>query len=354
MKVFVQELRKILRPLPLLILAVFTLLFAFAFLRTPYNYLNNYPLPSDAIKMTAELKELVGEPVTPEKVEAGLAFLREQVGDETMGGMYKRDFIDGTLAVVYENYAAVLENIDTQSWVDDANEKARIMELAGGEELMNIMPPYGFLPATGEVFLYLAVMILLTNCILFAPVITRDNMSGMRALQYSSKAGRKTLNAQLCAMLAAAAVIAVIEIALTFAVFLQGTWGSFLDAGVHSFFNPYSYSWFSGTFGQWLLCCALLILVVSLAATFFVFILSKVSKNYISLLLGLVPVAAVLVLICVLLFTQPFLITVESHNGLYQYLPIPFIEAYVGGLLLLASATGTVILLKRQKRAEIA
>ncbi|MFP3153411.1 hypothetical protein LQZ18_03085 [Lachnospiraceae bacterium ZAX-1] len=430
MKLFLQEIRKILRPLPVLILVAFTILFVFSFIKAPYDYLNGYPMSSDYVKLSAQLKEIVGEPVTPEKIDDGIAVLRQRVEMQALenirqhmdilmplgvtdyasyyaleskifyshssedqineivsyGASYsgyapydpkadytltqaeadyagrhgsfefigsascQLEFIDNTLANANNNYGAFMKMFDERNFFEGVYEggRSRIGEILRDNEMMNILPPYEFSSHAGEAFTYLAILILLTICILFAPIVTRDNMAGVRALQYSSKAGRKTLRIQLCAMLTSAFMIALAEIAVTFAVFLRGTWASYIHSGLHSLFSPYSYSWFAGTLGQWLICCAILILAVSLAATFFVFILSKVSKNYISLLLGLVPVTAAFVFICVLLFAQPFSITSESNN-LYRYLPIPFAEAFVGGVLLAVGAISAGIMLNKAK-----
>ena len=57
------------------------------------------------------------------------------------------------------------------------------------------------------VCMVLAIMIMLTVCLLFAPVLARDNMTGVRSLQYSSKTGRKVEKIQLCVMLSTAFLI---------------------------------------------------------------------------------------------------------------------------------------------------
>jgi hypothetical protein len=434
MKLFLQEIRKIMRPQPIFILVAFTILFTFAFIKAPYDYLNDYPNSSDYVKLSTALKEIVGTPVTPKKIDDGITVLRQRVVKQALenikhhldilaplgvtdyesyyllesklfysqlpeerineivsyGAIYsgyapydpkadytltqaeaeylskhgsfefigsasfQLEYIDNTLVSANDNYLAFKKMFDEGNFYEDipAAGRSRIRDILQSSEMMNILPPYEFSSHAGEAFTYLTVLILLTICILFAPVVTRDNMSGVRALQYSSKAGRKTLRIQLFAMLTSAFLIALSEILVAFAVFARGTWATYIHSGLHSLFTPYSYSWFAGTLEQWLICCAILILAISLATTFFVFILSKMSKNYISLLLGLVPMTAAFVFICIRLFAQPFSITSDS-NPLYRYLPIPFAEAIVGGALFIVGAISASIMLMKQKRASI-
>jgi hypothetical protein len=78
MNLFFQELKKTLRPIPLLVLVVVTALYSYTFLTVPYSTLNTMHWTSDYIRLTAELKELVGEPVTGEKIAAGVDTLRQK------------------------------------------------------------------------------------------------------------------------------------------------------------------------------------------------------------------------------------------------------------------------------------
>jgi hypothetical protein len=230
----------------------------------------------------------------------------------------------------------------------------RVLDVLGGGAMMNIMPPFGFLSESALLFLYLAVLIIITICMLFAPVVTRDTMMGVRALQYSGRAGRKVLRLQFFAGLTAAVIIALIEIGAAVAVFGAGVWGSFWDSGLHSFLNVGEFYWFDGTFAQWVFCCSAMIVCISIAAMCVVFVISKKASNYITLLLGLIPAMAVFVGVCVVVFSAPFGVTnSEGQLPLYEYVPIPFAEAYVCGALLIGGIAAVCIMLRRQRRAEI-
>lgn len=439
MKVFIEELRKILRPLPLLVLAVFTALYAFVFMTQFYSMLNEYHTQSDRIQVCADLTKLAGTALEPKELDGAIQSLEEKYNKEIQDAIDKNPVFAGVGVTDYQSYCALETKIgysrvfpdeDTPpdviaylekerealasgetiyadyapfepgrdytltpaekeysklqgdellgyaNWklkfvgeieqlyiaLDNGNPydfaisdraKTTIQEIYASGEMRNIFPGDGFIDYTAQTFMMLAILIIATVCLLFAPVLTRDNMTGVRALQYSSKTGRKTLRVQLCAMISAAFLIAALEIAVTFAVFLGGNWKYFLNSKLNTFINRYEFSWFKGTFGQYLLCAAILIAVVSMGALLFVFLLSKVSKNYISLILGLVPVLGALGSFCFFVFySVPFSIT--NAFSLSHIFLIPYAEAYVCGLLLLGGAVAAVVMVHRQTRAEIA
>lgn len=439
MKVFIEELRKILRPLPLLVLAVFTALYAFAFMSSYYSSFNEYHIQSDRIQVCADLTKLASTALEPEELDGAIQSLEEKYNKEIQDAIDKNPVFAGVGVTDYQSYCALETKIGYSRFFPDEDTPADVIAylekereaLASGEtiyadyepfepgrdytltpaekeysklqgdellgyanwklkfvgdiehlyislgnenpydfaiperaktfiqelyvsgEMQNIFLDYGFMYYTAQTFMLLAILIIATVCLLFAPVLTRDNMTGVRALQYSSKTGRKTLRVQLCAMISAAFLIAALEIAVTFAVFLGGNWKYFLDSKLNTFINRYEFSWFKGTFGQYLLCAAILIAVVSMAALLFVFLLSKVSKNYISLILGLVPVLGALGSFCFFVFySVPFSIT--NAFSLSHIFLIPYAEAYVCGLLLLGGAVAAVVMVHRQIRAEIA
>ena len=94
-------------------------------------------------------------------------------------------------------------------------------------------------------------------------------------------------------------------------------------------------------------------LALAFATAMLVFVFSKLSKNYITLLLGIIPLSIVLFSLSFRLFTDPFAILSDDGITFYRMIPIPYIEAYICGLLLLISGAVAGVLLKMQKRAEI-
>jgi hypothetical protein len=230
----------------------------------------------------------------------------------------------------------------------------RIQELYQNGSMMNILPGDYLLIPSADLFYILAILILATICILFAPVITRDTMTGIQSLQYSSKTGRKALRIQFFAMITAGLIISLVETSIIFAVYLSGIWGNFWDSGLHSFMSSHSsFFWLNGTFGQWLLLSAGLVIGVSISAIMFVFFLSKKATNYITSLFGLIPVFVVLVIIYRKIFNMPFGIIANGPTPLYELIPIPFIEFYACAALLLIGGVLACLVLHKQKKLEI-
>jgi len=440
MRIFLQELRKVARPLPLLILAVLNALSALMFLwYNSYDYikLDNisgdfivYDIPSEFM-VCADLIGLVGTSLEPEELDDAYRTLHDKYRNE-FNEIVKAEPIFAEIGVSdYESYRkfedkrcysnlapeeiealisgeadygayepfdpeadyslppnadeiyyeirgygrGILRGLDYRLKFIDTILKERyelldelkdieydyvpgyainaIHKLIDSGAKRDIFPGYPFMREACYVFMVLAIMIMLTVCLLFAPVLTRDNMTGVRSLQYSSKTGRKVEKIQLCAMLSAAFLIAAVEIGAVFALFLNSPWKYFLDCRLNSFINSYAYSWFPGTFGQYLLCMAGLILAVSIGAALIIFMLSRASKNYISLLLCMIPALAFLIFLCAAAFIEPFSIMGTFSKPLFGYIPVPYIEGWLCGLLLLGGAVTVAAVLKRQKRAEV-
>jgi len=434
MKIFIQEIKKILRPVPLLALTALVGLYSFAYFRDLF-----YIYPRETV--FADLVEIVGPKVNPDNpqelmdavisleeryhkqfeeeiktipgyVNAGITnhdeyyellqkrgnlYLQQEI--EEYGFTYEEFDMDAdyTLTPREEAFfergvmwsAPSLEKIniiddllrqveyfveagtfnrferfydidnpdyvydyaaDLRDWwgIDPAGIE-RIREIYSSGEILNILPEV----YPGYVFYHLIVIILATVFILLAPVVTKDNMSGVRGLQYSSKTGRKTLAIQLAAILFSAFVLVAVQVTVVFGIYLSYGWSAFANSGLHSVFKFQSYNWFSGTYLQYFILVGLLFLVVSLAITLFIFIFSKLSRNYITLLLSTVPTVIVIFAFSMNLFRDPFAVLASDGFTFYRMFPIPFVEVYICVAMLIFAAIPAVVMLVKQRRAEI-
>jgi hypothetical protein len=77
----------------------------------------------------------------------------------------------------------------------------------------------------------------------------------------------------------------------------NGTW-VFFDSGLTSFLNGFIF-WFNVTYGQYVLLYAGLLYMLCLGAAALAFVLSRFSRNLITLILKLIPLFAALVFFCV-------------------------------------------------------
>ena len=461
MKIFLHEIKKILRPVPLLILAVFTALFGYMFIESNIKFLTEYSDTADQVALAADLIELCGPTWEVDEVEnavstltgryisefdeeirtnplfiaAGITDYRgyralqtkfaymhlfpseETIKEISADGIRNMDeyfreieeekqrLISGKVTYGDDvdpfdpetDYTLTTEERDLR-WIvitpanklerlngfageyeritlyddeypdgkflpevfvltESAAVQTKIMEIYESGAVKNILPGWAMYRVT-EIYFLIALMVLAAVAILLAPVITKDNMNGITALQYSSRKGRKTLGVQLAAMLVTAFVVAGIIATTVFGVLIGRVWHNFLVSGLNSFADIYNFNLFSGNYGQYFLIVAGLILAMSLAAAMFIFLLSKLCKNYISLILGLVPVTGALIFISYLLFKAPFALTnnyssMEIDKPLFFFTNIPYSEVYVIGLLAAIGIAASMLLLKKQKRAEI-
>lgn len=157
---------------------------------------------------------------------------------------------------------------------------------------------YGFLPSTvinntDEFFHYFAIWCAFSGVLLISPTLVRDALHRTRAMQWTSRRGRRVLNVQMGAALLSGLLLAL----LNCAVYL----GPFLSTGAMKFWNcpmvsvwRESYPWFDWTYGQYLLALLGLTVVLSLAACGFTMVLSRFSGSYVAMLLKAIPLIVVL------------------------------------------------------------
>lgn len=157
---------------------------------------------------------------------------------------------------------------------------------------------YGFLPSTvinntDEFFHYFATWCAFSGVLLISPTLVRDALHRTRAMQWTSRRGRRVLNVQMGAALLSGLLLTLLNCAVCL--------GPFLSTGAMKFWNcpmvsvwRESYPWFDWTYGQYLLALLGLTVVLSLAACGFTVVLSQFSGSYVAMLLKAIPLIVVL------------------------------------------------------------
>ena len=157
---------------------------------------------------------------------------------------------------------------------------------------------YGFLPSTvmentDEFFHDFAIWCAFSGVLLLSPTLVRDTLHRTRAMQWTSRRGRRVLNTQMGAALLSGLLLTL----LNCAVYL----GPFLSTGAMKFWNcpivsvwRENYPWFDWTYGQYLLALLGLTVVLTLAACGFTVVLSQFSGSYVAMLLKAIPLIVVL------------------------------------------------------------
>ena len=155
---------------------------------------------------------------------------------------------------------------------------------------------YGFLPSmvkdsTDSFFHYFAIWCAFSGVLLISPTLVRDGLHRTRAMQWTSRRGRRVLNTKMGAALLSGLLLKLCAVYL----------GPFLSTGALKFRNcsmvsvwRESYPWFDWTYGQYLLALLGLTLVLTLAACGFTVVLSQFSSSYVAMLLKAIPLIVVL------------------------------------------------------------
>ncbi len=197
-------------------------------------------------------------------------------------------------------------------------------------------------------FFFGSIVIMLGVIILISPLITTDNLRNMSLLQYTSKKGRKLLSHQLIACLISTFILVTLKVLIFGGIFSTLGTQVFWNNAFNAFYN-HSYSTFDFTYGQWILMQVGLLYLLAFVLTFIVFVISKMSKNYITLILKGIPIFTVFVFICMRIFDKPFFM----KNPLYRFTQIVGIELIVTLLLIALGIVGYVALYKKNGVMDI-
>lgn len=153
--------------------------------------------------------------------------------------------------------------------------------------------PIGVISSTNEYARDLAVWAVLSTVLLLSPTLVRDRLRRTRALQWTSRRGRRVLTAQMGSAALSALMLFVINAALYALPFLSKGPLAFRDCRLYSLWGG-SVPWFNWTYGTYLLVLMELILALSLTAAALTVFLSQYSANYVAMLLKSLPLFVIL------------------------------------------------------------
>lgn len=228
------------------------------------------------------------------------------------------------------------------------HERERLREIVQNNEHHAILT-YWIYKITQDYTAYFSILLMLSVLMLVSPLVTSDHHDGLHYLQYSSKTGRKIMYSQLTAVLLSAFVLATLMILIFGGIYSQNGTALFWNASVNSAFNPGMYSVFPLTYGQWLTAMTILMYALALGAAALTFILSRYSRNLITLIMKLIPVFTALLFLCIVVFNGLF----EMGNLLYKVKHIAGTEAYVCGIVGILGLAAALFVAKREKRVDV-
>jgi hypothetical protein len=226
-------------------------------------------------------------------------------------------------------------------------ERDRLAAIKETEEYRNIMSGYVY-ENTVAYSVNLAILSVLAVLTLVSPLIVTDRARNVHLLQYTAKQGRSILQKQLAAVLLSAFLLTTLLLVVFGAIYdTNGTW-VFWNSGLTSFLNSYTF-WFELTYGQYLVIYIVLLYVLCLGTAALAFVLSRLSRNLITLILKLIPVFGVLALLCGFVFVNPF----SLGHVLYRTTGIPGIEPMICGAVFLAGAALSWHVVRRERKADV-
>jgi hypothetical protein len=251
------------------------------------------------------------------------------------------DWIDGQ----YRDYPQYLNRIISEA----ANQKAidRYTEVLQTKEYTNIMD-WNVYNNTVGYSLYLAILSVLAVLVLVSPLIVTDRARNVHLMQYTSRLGRMIFRKQLYAVLLSAFCLTTVLLLIFGAIYSTNSTWVYWNSGMISFLNRPIF-WFDMTYGQYVTIYIGLLYILCLGTAAMAFILSRFSRNLITLLLKLIPVFAALATLCVYVFRYPF----SMDNDLYRALGIIGLEPLVCCLLCIACVAVSIYLVRREKAAEV-
>lgn len=146
----------------------------------------------------------------------------------------------------------------------------------------------GPLPTWINIMGYFSVLLLFTVAILISPFLVRERRSNVRDLTYTSRKGRRLFSTQFGASLTAAVLAEAVQFAVLFALFLTGTHRGdllFLKCDV-------SYdqgTWWDMTFLQYIVWNCVIVFLLAFGYAMVSFAVSKLCRNYVAVLAVQVP-----------------------------------------------------------------
>lgn len=334
MALFFQEWKKIWRPGILLILVLLGATYYYIFPSFYIRYFCNGPTGQANFDLAAGWVELYGPTMEPDEraeldgqledeirrfnqslpgipgaVQAGMtdyetfeALRQAHYGPANQGGTVDMDAERLLYTAMYnsnyyrikalENYMANYDWKEEVPW--DQKEQFSFWSPPQQERILELeQSPRGFLPdgvveSTAEYAKDLAVWVVLSVILLLSPTLVRDRLYRTGAMQWSSRRGRRILNTQLLAGLISALALTAANIAI-YAVPFLGKGPLALQSCPLFNWSQSSYTWFNGTYGQYLLVLTALLLILGLAAGALTLFLSQYSGNYVAMLFKAIP-----------------------------------------------------------------
>lgn len=192
----------------------------------------------------------------------------------------------------------------------------------------------------------------IAGIVLIAPLLTTDRMQKVNLIQYSSAIGRRMLGIQLAATAVSALMLSLLLIVAAYTPFLLAGAADYWNAPILSHRGGHMLL-YNITFGQYAIILAGMILVLSVGAACFAFILARFSTNMMTMLIKTVPVGVAVSGIAVLSINMALSYNNIVFSAIFRGrwdAPETIVCACVGVAGMLAAA----VVARREKRVDVA
>lgn len=214
----------------------------------------------------------------------------------------------------------------------------------GTEELWRGMMPNELTQATTLFFSDLVKWLIMSSLILTIPFIVQDKLHKMISQQWASRTGRKSLYTKLCAIFGATLLWSILNFTILGGNFiLRNGAFPFFHSPMISFLGLDISAWVNWSYLAWFMFSAGVALLAAIATVAMGYVCAQYSKNHISLLFKLIPLAIVSCVVTAKIEEQ----ILYFSNPLSKLTGIPFIELVAVVLLLIVGGTMTMLVIQR-------
>ena len=252
------------------------------------------------------------------------------------------------LESTYVDYEASLRNyIDRDSRPVVVRAAEKLLQIRNANLIRyDICSEFSLYATVVGIFTLVAVIILV------APLLTTDRLRKLNLMQYSSNIGRRIFRLQFAATAVSALVLSLLLIVAVYIPSLAAGAGKYWNAHIMSLAS-HGMQLYNITFGQYALILAGMILVLSVGAACFTFILARFSANIVTLLIKAVLVGVAAAGISALSVNMALSFNNIVFNTVFRgRLDAP--EVAVCGVVAVVGMIAAVVVTIREKRVDVA
>lgn len=323
LRIIWQEMKKIFRPIMLIMLILINLLMYYIFIDFDISYFANGRPAKDYYEISSEMIEDYGRKLDEKEYDdfkqayqealdradayiqkldeaqqtdvASYAELVELNNKNDLSSperqLYDKLLSEKEIGWEIQTREGIMEDMDSAgtdfgygyiSGKPSERQEARINDLLEDESFRSIFPAYPVGDNFHSISQNICLTILVSILFMILPITIRDYKNRMIDLQYTSRAGRKLFIKKAAAGVLSAFIIATVLLCVYYGLYFTNNITIFLNSDINSFLGyPY---WYNLTFWQLILIVIGLTYILALSTALCAIFISSISKNYISVI----------------------------------------------------------------------